>query len=131
MFAATNAFARNTMIFGVDNSSSSYPNNCKNNFFSVRCRPANDINGRFCFSEKRLSLNFRKANTTISLSLHYNGVNSYLFVNKTEIYRYKADNGTVNFPAQFWVGSISDEFGSNDIRGVSFFFFYQGKHKHF
>ena len=27
-----NAFARNAMIFGVDNSSSSYPDNCKNNF---------------------------------------------------------------------------------------------------
>ena len=70
----------------------------------------------------------------MSLSLHYNGVNSYLFVNKTEIYKFKADNGTVNCPTQFCVGSISDEFGSNDIKGVSFFFFfffYQGKHTHF
>ena len=55
----------------------------------------------------------------MSLGLHYNGVNSYLFVNKTEIYKFKADNGTVNFPTQFCAGSISDEFGSNDIKGIS------------
>ena len=32
----------------------------------------------------KFSINFSKANTTFCLSLHYNGDESYLYVNKTE-----------------------------------------------
>ena len=36
------------------------------------------------------SINFTENNKKICLSLHYNGANSYLFVNSTEIYEFKA-----------------------------------------
>ena len=36
------------------------------------------------------SINFTEKNKKFSLSLHYNGANSYLFVNGTEIYKFKA-----------------------------------------
>ena len=36
------------------------------------------------------SVNFTKKNTKFCLSLHYNGANSYLFVNGTEIIKFKA-----------------------------------------
>ena len=36
-------------------------------------------------AEKLDSINFTKENTEFYLSLHYNGANSYLFVNGTEI----------------------------------------------
>ena len=36
------------------------------------------------------SINFTKHNTKFCLSLHYNGANSYLFVNGTEIIKFKA-----------------------------------------
>ena len=36
-------------------------------------------------AEKFCSINFTKENTKFCLSLHYNGANSYLFVNDTEI----------------------------------------------
>ena len=35
--------------------------------------------------EKKFCINFSKANTKFCLSLHYNGNESYLYVNKTEI----------------------------------------------
>ena len=38
---------------------------------------------------------------------------------KTEYNKTKIYNGTVNFPTQFSLGSISDEFNSNDIKEVS------------
>ena len=41
-------------------------------------------------AEKFYSINFTKENTKFSLSLHYNGANSYLFVNGTEIIKFKA-----------------------------------------
>ena len=41
-------------------------------------------------AEKMYSINFTKKNTNFCLSLHYNGANSYLFVNGTEIIKFKA-----------------------------------------
>ena len=35
------------------------------------------------YAKKLHSINFTKANTKLSLSYHYNGTNSYLFVNGT------------------------------------------------
>ena len=40
--------------------------------------------------EKKFSINFSKANAKFCFSLHYNGHESYLYVNKTEIYKFKA-----------------------------------------
>ena len=41
-------------------------------------------------AEKLYSLNFTKENTKFYLSLHYNGADSYFFVNGTEIIKFKA-----------------------------------------
>ena len=46
--------------------------------------------------------------------MHYISENSYLFVNGKEIYKFKANNGNVNFPSRFFLGSISNEFGHVD-----------------
>ena len=43
-------------------------------------------------AEKMCSINFTKVNTKFCLSLHYNGANSYLFVNGIEIYKFTAQN---------------------------------------
>ena len=37
------------------------------------------------YSRKKISINFSKANTKFFLSLHYNGGESYLHVNKTDL----------------------------------------------
>ena len=41
-------------------------------------------------AEKMYSINFTVTKKKFCLSLHYNGGNSYLFVNGTEIYKFKA-----------------------------------------
>ena len=47
-------------------------------------------------AEKLYSINFKDHNKKLCLSLHYNGVNSYLFVNGNKIYKFKArDSETV------------------------------------
>ena len=40
--------------------------------------------------EKMYSINFTEHNKKFYMSLHYNGVNSYLFINGIEIYKFKA-----------------------------------------
>ena len=46
-------------------------------------------------AEKMYSINFTKFNTKFCLSLHYNGANSYFFVNGTEIIKFKAKNSKI------------------------------------
>ena len=41
-------------------------------------------------AEKMYSINFTVTKKIICLTLHYNGANSYLFVNGTEIIKFKA-----------------------------------------
>ena len=40
-------------------------------------------------------INFTVTKKKFCLSLHYNGANSYLFVNGTEIYRFKAKDSEI------------------------------------
>ena len=77
------------------------------------------INGRFGSPEKKLSINCTKVNTKFCLSLHYNADNNYLFVNKKEIFNFKANNKNVNFPNQFCLGSISNGFSAAESRELS------------
>ena len=48
--------------------------------------------------------------------MHCNGYNSCLFVNGTETFIFKENNGNVKFLTQFCVESMSGEFNSNDIK---------------
>ena len=93
-----NDFAQNVVIFGADNSSSTHAENRINNFLLLGERSIYDVNERFGAPEKKFSINFNKAKTKFCLILHYNGVNSYFLVNGKEIYKFKADNGAINFP---------------------------------
>ena len=52
------------------------------------------------------------------MNLHYNADNSYLFVNEKEIFKFKAENKNVNFPTQFFLGSISNGFSTTESREV-------------
>ena len=52
------------------------------------------------------SINFTKTITKFCLSLHYNGSNSYLFVNGTEIHKFKTKNSEI-IAAPICLGNIS------------------------
>ena len=81
-----NDTARKVLIFGVDNRSSSYVENRKNNFLVLGEGPTFRINGSFGSPEKNVSINFSKANTKLCLSLHYNADNIYLFANRNNTF---------------------------------------------
>ena len=114
-----NEFARNVVIFGVDNSSSSHADNRKNNFLVPGEGPTYGISGSFGSPDKKFSINFSKASTKFCLSLHYNARYSYLFFNGKEIFKFKAGNKNVNFPTQICLGSISNGLNTIESREVS------------
>ena len=68
--------------------------------------------------KKKISINFTIENTKLCLSVHYNVDNSYLFVNRKEIFKFKANNKNVNFPTRCCLPSISDEFSNIECREV-------------
>ena len=66
-------------------------------------------------AEKMCSINFTKVNTKFSLSLHYNGGNSYLFVNGTENHRFTAKYSEI-VPSNLCLGNISEDFSASDMK---------------
>ena len=62
--------------------------------------------------QKEISINFSKANTKFCLSLHYNGNDSYLYVNKTEIYKFKGKDNISWY--NFCLGNVSQDFTKDE-----------------
>ena len=61
------------------------------------------------------SINFTVTKKKFCLSLHYNGANSYLFVNGTEIYKFKAkDSKIVADP--LCLGNISKDWSADNMK---------------
>ena len=61
------------------------------------------------------SINFTKENTKFCLSLHCNGENSYLFVNGTEIIKFKAKDSEIT-PYQLCLGSILKDWSVENMK---------------
>ena len=63
-----NKFARNVIIYKVDNNSSSHADNRMNNILVVSKGPTYGINGNFCSQKKMFNIGFSKSNTKFCLS---------------------------------------------------------------
>ena len=67
-------------------SSSVHIDNKKKDFLILGKAPAGGLNDATLTAEKEFSINFTEQQKKYCLSLHYNGVHSYIFVNGVEIY---------------------------------------------
>ena len=65
------------------------------------------------------SINFTITNKRFFLSLHYNGANSYLFVNGTEIYKFKAKDSEILVGA-ICLGNISKDWSVDNVKRTGF-----------
>ena len=101
--------AKNVIIFGADLSSSVHANNKVSNALVLGKSFIQRINGTTIYAEKMCSTNFTVGDKKFCLSLHYNGDNSYLFVNDKEIHQFKAkDSEIVLYP--LCIGGLSKDF---------------------
>ena len=55
----------------------------------------------------------------LCLSLHYNGVNSYLFVNGTEIYKFEAKDSEI-VPNLLYLENISKDWSTDNMERTGF-----------
>ena len=61
------------------------------------------------------SINFTKNNKKFCLSLRYNGANSYLFVNGTKIYKFKANYAEI-VATPLCLGDISKDWAVDNMK---------------
>ena len=75
--------------------------------------------------QKKVSIDFSKANIKLCLTLHYNGDESYLHVNKTEIFKFKV-KGNIRWyifclgsvPTIYWVYYILYTLSASSAHGL-------------
>ena len=71
--------------------------------------PTHGLDGTTLAAEKKCSISFTENSKNFCLSLHYNGANSYLFVNGFETYKFKAKDSE-NVATLICRGNISKDF---------------------
>ena len=65
------------------------------------------------------SINFTVTEKKFCLSLHYNGANSYLFVNGTEIIKFKAKDFEI-VTSPLYLGNISKDWSIDNMKKAGF-----------
>ena len=70
-------------------------------------------------AEKMYWINFTEKNKKFCLSLHYNGANSYLFVNGTEIYKSKAKDSEIA-ASPLCLANISKDWSVDNLTKTEF-----------
>ena len=78
-------FGQNVIIFGVDMSSSVHVDNRKKDILILRNGPTQGLEHTLT-AEKMYLINLAVSRKKSCLNFHYNGANSYLFVNGTEMF---------------------------------------------
>ena len=70
-------------------------------------------------AEKKCSINFTKVNTKFCLSLHYNGDDTYLLVDGTEIIKFK-EKDSMTVPNNLCLGNVSKDFSASKMKKTGF-----------
>ena len=84
----------------------------KKDIFALVKGPTQGIDYTTLTAKAQYSINFSRSNRKFHLSLHYDGSNSFLFVNATKIYQFKANDSK----CPLWLGNISKDFASINMK---------------
>ena len=104
----------NVLNFGVDMIFSPNIDNKKKGILILRKELTQGLEHTLT-EEKMYSINFTVTTKKFCLSFHYNGANSYFFVNGTEIYKFRAkDSAIVGTPS--CLGNISKGWSADNMK---------------
>ena len=110
---------QNVIIFGADMSSSAHANNKTKTNLTVGEGFTQRLNDTTLYAEKMYLINFT-ATKKNCLSLQYNGDNSYLFVNDTEIIKFKAKISEI-VANPLCLGNISEDFSVTNMKNTGLY----------
>ena len=105
--------ARNVLIFGADMSFSVHTTNRANHIYLMGTGLTQGINYTTIYAEKNFCRNFTDFRKKFVLSLHYNGDNSYLFVNGRQELKFKAKTNQL-VKEKLCIGNLSDQWTTSE-----------------
>ena len=97
---------------------STHIDNKKKGILILRKGPTQGLEHRLT-AEKIFSVNFTVTKKKFCLTLHYNGANSYLFVNGTEIYKFKAKDSEI-VASPLCLRNISKDWSLDNMKKTGF-----------
>ena len=100
-------------------SSSVRIDNKKKDVLIIGKGPTQGLGENSLSAEKMYLISFTKVNTKFCLSFHYNGANSYLFVNGAEIYKFTAKDSEI-VPNNLCLGNVSKDFSASNMIKTGF-----------
>ena len=104
---------RNVLIFGADMSFSVHATNRANPIYLMGDGLTQSINDTTTYVEKNYYRNFTDPGKKFVLSLHYNGDNSYLFVNGRQELRFMCKTDQL-VKEKFCIGNLSDQLTTSE-----------------
>ena len=110
---------RNVLIFGVHENSVVHSNNKANNIFIMGNGFVQGINDTTLYAEKIYSKNFSAVDEKFVLSLHYNGDDSYLFVNGNQELKFKAKDEQL-VKEKLCLGNISNDWTASNAEKLGY-----------
>ena len=115
LISSPNDWCKNVIIFGVNTSSSVHVNNKNKDILTLDKGQTQRLDNTTLTAEAEYSINFLRSQRKFCLSLYYNGSNSFLFVNDTKKYQFKAKDSEIRaYP--LCLGNISEDFSVNDMK---------------
>ena len=99
-------------------SSYAHLDNKKKNILILGQGPTQGLEDKLT-AEKMYSINFTVKKKIFCLSLHYNEANNYLFVNGTEIYKFKTKDSEI-VAAPLCLGNISKDWSVDNMKKTGF-----------
>ena len=104
---------RNILIFGADMSFSAHATNRANHIYLMGDGLTQGINDTTLYVEKNYWRNFTDSGKKSVLSLHYNGDDSYLFVNGREELKFKCKTDQL-VKEKLCIGNLSDQWTASE-----------------
>ena len=113
-------FGQNVIMSGCDMNSLVYIDNKKKDILILRKSIINGSDNTTLIEEKGCSINFTEQKKNFCLRLHYNVVNSYIFVNGAKIYKSKSKDSDIN-TSPFNLDNISKHFSVDNTKKTGLF----------
>ena len=104
---------RNVLIFGADMSFSIHTTNRANHIYVMGDGLTQGIHDITLYVEKKYFRNFTEPNVKFVLSLHYNGDDSYLFVNGGQELKFKCKTDRL-VKDKLCIGNLSDQWTASE-----------------
>ena len=105
--------ARNVLIFGVDMSFSVHATNRANNIYVMGTGLTQGIHDATIYAKKNFYRNFKDFGKKFMLSLHYNGDDSYLFVNGRQELKFKCKTDQL-VKEKLCIGNLGDPWTTSE-----------------